>query len=87
MLTRQIPHAGEQVIMLLVAITLADELGDAKRTARQLQGHIHRLEEIAGQEPVTADQAKLMEMEVAMAATLQDVATRIEKIAEQLEMS
>lgn len=85
LLSRQIPHAGEQMALLLVAITLADELGDAKRVARQLQGQMNRLEELMNQEQGAGDQTKLMEMEAAMTATLQDVASRIERIAQQLE--
>lgn len=87
LMARQIPHAGEAVAMLMVSITLADELADAKRGIRQLQGQIHRLEEAVNQEQTYSDQSRLVEMEAAMAVTLQDVANRIEKIAEQLEMS
>ena len=86
-LARQIPHAGEPMLLLLVAITMADELSDAKRGVRQLQGQLSRLQEMVNEEQVLTDQTRLVEMEAAMAATLQDVAHRIEKIAEQLEMS
>lgn len=86
-LSRQIPHASEQTILLMVSLMLADELADAKRHGRHLQGQVHRLEEGLGQDTLASDQARLMEMEAAMAATLQDVASRIEKIAEQLDIT
>src|SRR6185436_4379154 len=87
LLSRQIPHSSEPLSLLMVSLTLADELADTKRTMRQLQGQIHRLQEMVDQEQLVNDQARLGEMESAMAATLQDVADRIEKIAEQLEIS
>jgi cell division protein ZapA len=86
LLARQIPQAGESMVLLLVAIMLADELGDAKRGQRQLQGQVHRLGEMLDQEQTITDQARMAEVEEAMAATLQDVAARIEKIAAQLDI-
>lgn len=85
LLCRQIPHASEQTVLLMVSLMLADELSDSKRNARHLQSQVQRLEEGLGQEQLANDQARLLEMEAAMAATLQDVANRIEKIARQLD--
>jgi cell division protein ZapA len=87
LLARQIPQASENMLLLMVSIMLADELSDSKRVARRLQGQLHRMEEMLDNSQVVNDQARLAEMESAMAATLQDVAIRIEKIAEQLELT
>lgn len=86
LLARQIPHASESMLLLLVAVMMADELSDARRNVRHLQGQMHRLEEMVDQDQIVSEQTRLVEMETAMATTLQDVAQRIEKIAEQLEM-
>lgn len=86
LLARQMPQAGESMLLLLVAVMLADELGDAKRTHRQLQGQLNRVSDMLDQEHATTDQARMAEIESAMAATLQDVANRIEKIAAQLDI-
>ncbi len=84
-LSKQMPHAGESMLLLMSALTLSDELAETKRSVRQLQGQIYRLQEMIDQEQFLSDQAKLIEMESAMASTLQEVASRIEKIAEQLD--
>lgn len=84
-LGRAMPQAGEAMLLLLSAITLADELSDTKRNVRQLQSQLKKMQEMVNEEEHLHDQARLVEMEAAMAATLQEVAARIEKIAEQLE--
>lgn len=73
-LTRSLPNAGESMLLLLTALTLADELSDERRAHRE-----------ARQQQAPSEEPRLREMETAMAATLQDVATRIERIARELE--
>lgn len=87
-MAQQMPHAGEAMLFLLSALTLADELSDARRQSRITQARLARMEEQAdnGSESQERDQAKLAEMESAMAATLKDVAERIEKIAARIEI-
>ena len=87
LLARQVPQAGEPMLLLLVSIMLADELADTKQGMRRLQGQLHRLQEMLENQQAATDQAQLAQIEAAMATTLQDVASRIEQIAQQLDLS
>lgn len=86
MLSRQMPGAGEHMLMVMSGLTMIDELRDAKESLRGAQKAI----ESASQKMDTAQNAqqeeRLNEIELVMAQTLEEVAQRIEKIAQQLEM-
>ena len=85
-LSRQIPQAGEPMLLLLAAVMLADELSDEKRQVHELKSEIYRLRELTDEDPAGESQARLMDFEAAMAETLKEVTARIESIAEKLEL-
>lgn len=86
-LARSLPNANESMLLLLTALTLADELSDERRILRGAQSELARTQSRVDEAQAQEDQARLVEIEAAMAATLQDIAERIERIAEQLETS
>ncbi len=85
-LSEQIPLAGEGMLLVLAALTLADELADTRRHMRQLQVDVNQMQRhIENEQFAVADQARLMQLEAAMAETLSDVAQRIEVLTKRLE--
>lgn len=86
LLARSAEGAGEHLLLLLSSLMMSDELRDVKHELKRLRGEIPGMSRPpeAKQEPAT--QLRLMEMEAAMASTLEEVAQRIERIAEQIEM-
>lgn len=68
---------NEGMALLLSALTMADEITELKR-----ENELLRTGKSAGGQP---DEHRIREMEAAMAATLEEIAHRIEKIAEQAE--
>ena len=72
-LAHSLPQAGEAMLLLLTALTLADELSDERQRVRA---------------PSPAPAAPhLAGIEASMAETLLDVAGRIERIAQRIENS
>lgn len=71
-------NVSEGMALLLTALTMADELSELKRENENL-----RAGKPADSLP---DEQRVREMEAAMAATLEEIASRIEKIAEQAEI-
>lgn len=69
-------HMSDGMALLLTALTMADELTELKKENDELR---------AGGNTDVGD-TRLREMEAAMAATLDEIAARIEKIAEQAEI-
>ncbi len=72
-------NPGEGLSLLLCALTMADELIELKKENEKLR----RQGATSGDR---IDEARILEMEAAMAATLEEIAGRIEKIAEQVEI-
>jgi cell division protein ZapA len=72
-------NPGESMSLLLTALTMADELVELKRENE-------RLSRGGGFGTAPADEHRILEMEAAMAATLDEIASRIEKIADQVEI-
>lgn len=70
-------NPGEGMSLLLAALTMADEIIELKQENESLA---------RGQGKVVAipDEGRIRELEATMAATLDEVARRIEKIAEQV---
>lgn len=87
-MARHMDGAGEYMLLLLTSLMLADEVRDVKQELVNLQHHYSQLSEQvgAGAGGDAANDSRLLEMEAAMAETLQEVALRIEKIAEQIEI-
>lgn len=70
---------SENMALLMAALTMADELIELKKENDNLRAE-------AGNDAQAAGEARLRDMEAAMAATLEEIASRIEKIAEQAEI-
>ena len=70
-------NPGESMALLLAALTMADDILENKREIERLSSDLRRI-------GTTGDPSA--SMEAAMAVTLEDIAARIEKIAERIEM-
>lgn len=80
MLSSRIGQAGDNVLLVLASLMMADELNDVRREVSELQKQIN----------ITTDSlesGKMVQMEKAIAATIHDIASRIERIAETIEKS
>ena len=75
--------ANENLALLLTALTMADEIIENKKEIREVAQEVARLSRQLEAERTHNHAA---EMEAAMAHTLDDIALRIEKIAEQIEI-
>lgn len=72
-------NPGEAMALLMTALTMADELTELKKENERLSAR-------APLDMGEADEQRMREMEAAMAATLDEIAGRIEKIADQVEI-
>ena len=69
---------SESQLMMLAGLMLTDELADARRELGQLRGDIRHSSQ-------SFETNKQIEMESAIAATIHDIAARVEAIAGELE--
>ena len=69
---------NEMQLMMLAALMLTDEAEDAKRELTQLRSEIRNSSQ-------SFEMNKQIEMEAAIAATIDDIAARVEAIAGDLE--
>jgi cell division protein ZapA len=76
-------NPGEEMALLLTSLTMADELIESKKEIEALRGESRSGGNVKQERQ---GQARLQEIEAAMTATLEDIALRIEKIAEQVEV-
>ncbi len=73
------PGKGNDAQLLMLAgLMLTDELEDAKRELTQLRNDIHNSSQ-------SFETNKQIELEAAIAATIHDIASRVEAIAGELE--
>lgn len=79
-------NPGEAMALLLASLTMADEIAENKREIDAIGREVRQLRRIAEQNANAIGEEQLVEMENAMAHTLNEVAARIEKIAEHVEM-
>ena len=70
-LSQQMGRGPEHLMLIYTTLMLSDELLDALAKAKGKAS--------------PSDEAKLVEMEAAMAASMQQIAGRVEKLAEKLE--
>src|ERR1041385_8192048 len=66
---------GDPQLMLLTALSLADELYDLRDQLQNISSDVENMK--------SSDRKKRSDTEQAVAATLNDIATRIERIADQ----
>ena len=76
-------NPGEAMGLLLTALMMADELIENKKENDDLRAKLEQMQHspAAGH----AQDARIIELEAAMAGTLQEIANRIERIADQVE--
>jgi cell division protein ZapA len=73
---------GEVMALLLAAITMADELIENKREIEKLSANVRPFSAV----PAESGESGAVYSETAMATTLDEIAERIEKIAQRIEM-
>jgi cell division protein ZapA len=76
-------NVGDNMALLMSALTMADDLIESKREIQNIAAEVNHL---SHQLDAGTQQRQLAEMEQAMAHTLEEIAGRIEKIADQLEI-
>jgi len=74
---------ADNLTLLMAALTIVDELIESKKEIRVLGVETSR---IAQQLEAQKQHSRVAEMEDAMANTLEEIAARIEKIAERIEI-
>jgi cell division protein ZapA len=79
-------NPGENMALLLTSLTMADELIENKKEIQATQVEIARLSRLLEEQMRATQEGRITEIEAAMTATLDDIASRIEKIAEQIEI-
>lgn len=79
-------HPGEGMVMLMAALTMADEIVDNRRENREIADEVQRLAGLVNEDSRAGQEGRMVEIEQAMATTLEEIALRIEKIADQVEM-
>jgi len=79
-------NPGESMALLLTALTMADEILENKRENRAVADEVQRLASLVNDDKQLGQEGRMVEIEHAMAITLDEIALRIEKIADQVEM-
>lgn len=79
LLRRMGQNPGDFMALLLAAITMADELAENKKALTRMADDLKRQSGKGGE-------GRIAQMEAAMATTLEDIAARIEKIADSVEI-
>lgn len=82
-LSQQMGRGPEHTMLIYTALMLADELAEQLKENKRLKKDLKDINN--GQLPL--DSGKLEEMEAAMAASMQQIAGRIEKLADKLSAS
>jgi cell division protein ZapA len=78
-------NPGEVMAMLLAGLMMADELVENKKEIDRLNKEVRALTKAAGARP-PVESMKLADMENVMMDTLNELAVRIEKMADQIEL-
>lgn len=77
---------GEVMSLLLAGLMMSDEVIENKKEVERLTKEVRVLTKAAGQARQASDNGRSSEMETAMLDTLNELATRIEKMADQVEV-
>jgi cell division protein ZapA len=81
-LAQQMGRGPEAIMLIYTALMLADELEDSRKESAKLR---NELKLIAKEGKLPIDSTRLEEMELAMAASMEQIAGKLEQLAEQLE--
>lgn len=79
-------HPGEGMALLLTALTMADEIIENRKENQEVATEVQRLASMVSDDNRMGQEGRMVEIEQAMATTLEEIALRIEKIADQVEM-
>ena len=79
-------NPGEVMSLLLSGLMMSDEVAENKKEIARLSGEVRQLTQAVGQRGVRYNDQRVADMEATMVDTLGEIASRIEKIAEQVEM-
>lgn len=79
-------NPGESMALALIALTMADEIIENKRETSKIAAEVQRLAALVNDDRKMEQEGRMYEIENAMAVTLDEIALRIEKIAEQVEL-
>lgn len=79
-LSQRMGQTGDNTLLVLASLMMADELHDIGKEVSELQKQITQTTE-------SLESGRMVQMEKAIAGTIHDIATRIEKIAETIEKS
>lgn len=77
-LATRMGQTGDNMLLVLASLMMADELHDISREVSELQKQINQTTE-------SLESGRMVQMEKAIASTIHDIAARIEKIAETIE--
>lgn len=80
-------NPGEAMALLLTSLTMADEIFENKKEIERLSIESSRLGGLVDEEKKIRQENRMVEIEAAMAVTLDEIAMRIERIASQVEVS
>lgn len=76
----------EPMAFLLTALTMADEIIEYRRENHEVAREVQRLAQLVNDDQKLQQEGRMVEIEHAMAVTLEEIASRIEKIADQIEI-
>ena len=79
-------NPGEVMGLLLAGLMMSDEATENKKEIDRLSKEVRQLTQRISQHRPAPDGARMAEMEGAMMDTLNELAVRIEKMAEQVEV-
>jgi cell division protein ZapA len=78
-------NPGESMSLLMAALMMADEILENRKEMREIAGETNRLAALAAENNRPAQANRMLEIESAMATTLEEIALKIEKIADRIE--
>ena len=79
-------HPGESTAFLLTSLMMADELYEHRRENHEISQEVQRLASIVNDDRRNEQYDRMQEMEQAMAVTLEEIAQRIETIADRVQI-
>lgn len=79
-------NPGDSFALALTALTMADELIENKKENAKIAAEVKRLGYLVNEDRRQEQDGRMQDIENAMAVTLEEIALRIEKIAQTIEV-
>lgn len=79
-------HPGPDMALLLTALMMADEIIENNKENQAIASEVQRLAGLVNDDQHMGQEDRMADIEKAMATTLEEIALRIERIADQVEM-